>query len=186
MSMDIKGRNLVDGLPKDILIRSEEVREAMSESLLRIVDAIKARANQGIFGYTWRTPKYFEAIAAWQQKRNGWLPDTEHMAFAPGVVPGMRMMLTMFTQPADKILIQQPVYHPFADVVNNTGRQLVVSPLKRDEDGRYTMDLEDFAKKAADGVKYFILCNPHNPVGRVWTRDELEALAELEADNESE
>ena len=144
-----------------------------------IVDAIKARANQGIFGYTWRTPKYFEPIAAWQQKRNGWLPDTEHMAFAPGVVPGMRMMLTMFTQPADKILIQQPVYHPFADVVNNTGRQLVVSPLKRDEDGRYTMDLEDFAKKAADGVKYFILCNPHNPVGRVWTREELKAVGDI-------
>ena len=68
------------------------------------------------------------------------------------------------------------MYHPFADVVNNTGRQLVVSPLKRDEDGRYTMDLEDFAKKAADGVKYFILCNPHNPVGRVWTREELKAV----------
>lgn len=72
----------------------------------------------------------FEAIAAWQQKRNGWLPDTEHMAFAPSVVPGMRMMLAMFTQPGDKILVQQPVYHPFADVVNNTGRKLVVSPLK--------------------------------------------------------
>ena len=107
--------------------------------------------------YLW-TPKYFEAIAAWQQKRNGWLPDTEHMAFAPSVVPGMRMMLAMFTQPGDKILVQQPVYHPFADVVNNTGRQLVVSPLKRDENGRYAMDLEDFAEKAADGVKYFILC----------------------------
>ena len=79
--------------------------------------------------YLW-TPKYFEAIAAWQQKRNGWLPDTEHMAFAPGVVPGMRMMLAMFTQPGDKILVQQLVYHPFADVVNNTGRKLVVSPLK--------------------------------------------------------
>lgn len=144
-----------------------------------IVDAIKVRADQGIFGYTWRTPKYFEAIAAWQQKRNGWLPDTEHMAFAPGVVPGMRMMLTMFTQPGDKILIQQPVYHPFADVVNNTGRQLVVSPLKRDENGRYTMDLEDFAEKAADGVKYFILCNPHNPVGRVWTHEELKAVGDI-------
>ena len=68
--------------------------------------------------------------SAWQQKRNGWLPDTEHMAFAPSVVPGMRMMLAMFTQPGDKILVQQPVYHPFADVVNNTGRKLVVSPLK--------------------------------------------------------
>lgn len=78
----------------------------------------------------------------------------------------MRMVLTMFTQPGDKVLIQQPVYHPFADVVNNTGRQLVVSPLKLDENGYYTMDLEDFEAKAKDGAKYFILCNPHNPVGR--------------------
>ena len=114
-----------------------------------IVDAIKARADQGIFGYTWRTPKYFESIANWQSKRNGWLPSTEKMAFAPGVVPGMRMMLTMFTQPGDKVIIQQPVYHPFADVVNNTGRELVVSPLKRDENGYYTMDLEDFQQKAS-------------------------------------
>ena len=144
-----------------------------------IVDAIKERADQGIFGYTWRTPKYFEAIAAWQQKRNGWLPDISKMAFAPGVVPGMRMVLTMFTQPGDKVLIQQPVYHPFADVVNNTGRQLVVSPLERDENGYYTMDLEDFEAKAKDGAKYFILCNPHNPVGRCWTREELKQVGDI-------
>lgn len=144
-----------------------------------IVDAIKERTDQGIFGYTWRTPKYFEAVAAWQQKRNGWLPDISKMAFAPGVVPGMRMVLTMFTQPGDKVLIQQPVYHPFADVVNNTGRQLVVSPLKRDENGYYTMDLEDFEAKAKDGAKYFILCNPHNPVGRCWTREELKQVGDI-------
>ena len=101
------------------------------------------------------------------------------MAFAPGVVPGMRMVLTMFTQPGDKVLIQQPVYHPFADVVNNTGRQLVVSPLKRDENGYYTMDLEDFEAKAKDGAKYFILCNPHNPVGRCWTREELKQVGDI-------
>ena len=149
-----------------------------------IVDAIKERADQGIFGYTWRTPKYFEAIAAWQQKRNGWLPDIAKMAFAPGVVPGMRMVLTMFTQPGDKVLIQQPVYHPFADVVNNTGRQLVVSPLKRDENGYYTMDLEDFEAKAKDGAKYFILCNPHNPLGRVWTKEELERMLTICFEND--
>lgn len=87
-----------------------------------IVEAIKARADQGIFGYTWRAPKYFEAIAAWQEKRNAWRPEIEKMAFAPGVVPNIRMILTMFTQPGDKVLIQQPVYHPFADVVNNTDK----------------------------------------------------------------
>lgn len=143
-----------------------------------IVEAIKARADQGIFGYTWRTPRYFETIAAWQQKRNGWLPDVDKMAFAPGVVPGMRMMLTMFSQPGDKVVIQQPVYHPFADVVENTGRQLVVSPLKRDENGYYTMDYEDFEQKI-QGARYFILCNPHNPVGRVWTPEELRKVGEL-------
>ena len=143
-----------------------------------IVEAIKQRADQGIFGYTWRTPKYFEAIAAWQEKRNGWRPEMEKMAFAPGVVPGMRMILTMFTQPGDKVLIQQPVYHPFADVVHNTGRELVVSPLKRDENGYYTMDFADFEEKAKD-AKYFILCNPHNPVGRVWTPEELKTVGDI-------
>ena len=143
-----------------------------------IVNAIKARADQGIFGYTWRPPQYFEAIAAWQYKRNGWMPETEKMAFAPGVVPGMRMILTMFTQPGDKVIIQQPVYHPFADVVNNTGRTLVVSPLKRNEEGYYTMDYADFEEKAR-GTKYFILCNPHNPVGRVWTPEELNKVGDI-------
>lgn len=100
------------------------------------------------------------------------------MAFAPGVVPGMRMILTMFTQPGDKVIIQQPVYHPFADVVNNTGRTLVVSPLKRNEEGYYTMDYADFEEKAR-GTKYFILCNPHNPVGRVWTPEELKKVGDI-------
>ena len=129
-----------------------------------IVDAIKARADQGIFGYTWRTPKYFEAVAGWQEKRNGWQPDVEKMAFAPGVVPSMRMVLTMFTQPGDKILIQQPVYHPFSDVVLNTGRELVVSPLKRDDAGYYTVDFADFEEKAR-GCRFFILLQPHKPRG---------------------
>ena len=75
-------------------------------------------------------------------------------------------------------MIQQPVYHPFADVVENTGRQLVVSPLKRDENGYYTMDYEDFEQKI-QGARYFILCNPHNPVGRVWTPEELRKVGEL-------
>ena len=144
-----------------------------------IVEALKARADQGIFGYTWRTPRYFEAVSAWQQKRNGWSPDIDHMAFAPGVVFGMRTILAMFSKPGDKVLIQQPVYHPFADVVNSTGRELVVSPLKRDDNGYYTMDYEDFEAKAKSGVKYFILCNPHNPVGRVWTPEELKKVGDI-------
>lgn len=144
-----------------------------------IVKAIKARADQGIFGYTWRTPAYFETIAAWQERRNGWRPALEHMAFAPGVVPAMRMLLTQFTQPGDKILIQQPVYHPFADVVHNTGREMVVSALLRNAAGDYTMDYADFEEKAKSGVKLFILCNPHNPVGRVWSPEELKKIGDI-------
>jgi len=143
-----------------------------------VVEAIQRRAQQGIFGYTWRTPRYFEDIAQWQSRRNGWLPDRDHMAFAPGVVPGMRMFLTLFTKPGAKVLIQQPVYHPFAEIVEDTGRNLVVSPLKRDESGCYTMDLEDFERKARE-AKVFLLCNPHNPVGRCWTRSELQAVGEI-------
>ncbi len=143
-----------------------------------IIDAIKARADQGIFGYTYRPDSYFQTIAQWQLKRNGYLPDTEKMAFAPGVVPSIRMVLNLFTRPGDGIIIQQPVYHPFADVVENTGRFLAVNPLKI-EDGRYVMDLEDFEEKARAGARFFILCNPHNPVGRCWTAEELRAVGEI-------
>ena len=138
-----------------------------------IIDAIKKRADQGIFGYTYRPDAYFQTIADWQQERNGYMPDLSKMAFSSGVVPAMRMFLNLFTKPGDKILIQQPVYHPFEDIVRNTGRTLVVNELVRDENGFYTMDLEDFEKKLASGVKYVIFCNPHNPVGRVWTKAEL-------------
>lgn len=143
-----------------------------------IIDSIKERADQGIFGYTYRPEAYFASIAGWQKRRHGFSPDTDKMAFAPGVVPGMRLIINLFTQPGDKILIQQPVYHPFADVVNNTGRTLVVSPLCL-ENGTYTMDYADFEEKAKGGIKYFILCNPHNPVGRVWTTDELRRVGDL-------
>lgn len=144
-----------------------------------IIDAIKTRADQGIFGYTFRPDAYFQSIIDWQRTRNGYAPALARMAFAPGVVPAMRMFLQLFTEPGDSILIQQPVYHPFADIVHNTGRSLVVSELIRDENGYYTMDLDDFERKARGNVKYFILCNPHNPVGRVWTKEELTRLGEI-------
>ncbi|MDY3052211.1 MAG: MalY/PatB family protein [Ndongobacter sp.] len=142
-----------------------------------IVAAIKERADQGIFGYTYRTPKYFQAIADWQTRRNGYTPKTTHMAFTPGVIPGMRILLQMITKPQDKVVISQPVYHPFADIVKNTGRTLVVNPLIQ-VDGKWQMDFEDFESKLKD-ASLFILCNPHNPVGRVWTVEELSKIAEL-------
>lgn len=143
-----------------------------------IIEAIHKRADQGIFGYTYRPEEYFKAIANWQKKRNGYMPDIAKMAFTPGVVPGMRLLINLFTKEDDKIIIQQPVYHPFADVVENTGRQLLVNTLKS-EKGYYTMDYEDFEEKAKKGARYFILCNPHNPVGRVWTKEELKRVGDI-------
>ncbi|MCI1958645.1 MAG: pyridoxal phosphate-dependent aminotransferase [Clostridia bacterium] len=143
-----------------------------------IIDAIHKRADQGIFGYTYRPDEYFEAVRDWQKKRNGYEPDIKKMAFAPGVIPGMRLFINLFSKPGDKIIIQQPVYHPFADVTRNTGRTLVVNKLKC-QDGYYTMDYDDFEEKAKQGIKYFILCNPHNPVGRVWTKDELKRVGDI-------
>ncbi|WP_024466517.1 MalY/PatB family protein [Treponema pedis] len=143
-----------------------------------IIDAIINRAEQGIFGYTYRPAEYFQSIADWQHTRNSYMPDTALMAFAPGVVPGMRLILQLFSEPSDKMLITTPVYHPFSDIVLNTGRTLVTSTLIR-RVGKYEMDFDDIEKKLRTGIKFFILCNPHNPVGRVWTKLELLKLAEL-------
>lgn len=144
-----------------------------------IVEAIKARADQGIFGYTWRCPEYFDTIANWQRRRNGWAADPALMGFVPGVVAGIQGALLALTSPGDKVLIQPPVYHPFAAVTQDCGRELVENPLVRDENGRYALDLNDFEDKLKQGVRLFILCNPHNPVGRCWTPEELRAMGEL-------
>ena len=143
-----------------------------------IIDAIKERADQGIFGYTYRPDEYFETVADWAQRRNGYRPDTGKMAFAPGVIPGMRIAMELFTKPGDKIIIQQPVYHPFADITGNTGRTLLVNQLKC-TDGHWEMDYEDFEEKAKEGAVWFILCNPHNPMGRVWTKEELKRVGDI-------
>ena len=144
-----------------------------------IVEAIKQRADQAIFGYTSRPREYFQAVADWQQRRNGWAADTACMAFAYGVVPGIHMALTLATQPGDRVLIQPPVYHPFAAAIEDTGRQVVESPLVRDEEGYYTIDFDHFEDQLKTGVKAFILCNPHNPVGRCWTARELKTMGDL-------
>ena len=143
-----------------------------------IIDAIHRRADQGIFGYTSRPEEYFQCIATWQQERNGYLPDPEWMAFAPGVIPAMRILLNLFTEPGDKIIVQYPVYHPFTDIVVNSGRTLVVNPL-RQAHGTYVMDYADLEQKAKAGAKYLFLCNPHNPVGRCWSREELKRAGDI-------
>jgi len=143
-----------------------------------IMEAMRARLEQGIFGYVSRPDSYYQSVSEWFEKKHGWAVKNESMSHSHGVIPGMVMMMKEFTEPGDKIMIQSPVYNEFFEIVGDHGRELVVSHLKL-SDGEYIMDYEDFEEKAKSGVKWFLLCNPHNPVGRVWTIEELRKIGEI-------
>ncbi|WP_312353454.1 MalY/PatB family protein [Aminipila sp.] len=143
-----------------------------------IIDALEERARQGIFGYTYRPESYYEAICSWQEKRNNRLIDKSMISFSPGVVPSMSVLVRELTESSDCVLIQTPVYSEFYDVVENWGRKVIENPLAENE-GKYTIDFEDLERKLAMDPKLFIFCNPHNPVGRVWNREELKKVVEL-------
>ncbi|WP_059173619.1 MalY/PatB family protein [Bacillus sp. FJAT-27445] len=143
-----------------------------------LIDAVQARVEHGIFGYTFVQPSVHEAISSWLSSRHGWAIDHSWLAFASGVVPAIAASIQAFTEPGDKVLIQPPVYNPFFEMIEANGRLVEESPLVLKE-GRYEIDfanLEDALKK---GCKLFLLCNPHNPGGRVWTKAELERIGEL-------
>jgi cystathionine beta-lyase len=143
-----------------------------------VIDAVRRRAEQGLYGYTWRPDSLLEAVALWVQRRHGWTIEKEWICWSPGVIPALSACVETFTEPGDRVIIQPPVYAPFFQVVKEHGRELVRNPL-RYANGRYEIDFGDLADKLqATGAKMVILCSPHNPVGRVWTRDE---LARLEA-----
>ena len=144
-----------------------------------VVEALVARAQHRIFGYTSPTDSYQRAIVNWMKKRHGWEIEPEWICTAPGVVPALYMLVQTFIIPGDKVLIQTPVYHPFNKAVENGDGVLVTNSLLY-EDGRYSMDFADLEQKTKDPqVKMVILCSPHNPVGRVWTRDELLRFGEI-------
>lgn len=144
-----------------------------------VVEALVARAQHRIFGYTSPTDSYQRAIVNWMKKRHGWEIEPEWICTAPGVVPALYMLVQTFIIPGDKVLIQTPVYYPFNKAVENGDGVLVTNSLLY-EDGRYSMDFADLEQKTKDPqVKMVILCSPHNPVGRVWTRDELLRFGEI-------
>jgi cystathionine beta-lyase len=144
-----------------------------------IVRALVERAEHGIYGYSAPTDTYQEAVIQWMKKRHNWDIQEEWLCHTPGVVPGINMMAQAFTEPGDAILIQPPVYHPFAMAIKNNDRKVVRNSLI-EEDGLYRMDFKDLeAKIKAHDVKLVILCHPHNPVGRVWSRDELLRFGEI-------
>lgn len=142
-----------------------------------IIDACKAKAEEGIWGYTARPDSYFEAVQQWERRRKGWTPDISLMSWSLGVVPSLSAIVKLFSNDGDKILIQTPVYSEFYDVTETWGREVVENPLI-EKDGKWGIDFDDFAKKVKQ-CKIFLLCNPQNPVGRVWEPEELQRMAEL-------
>jgi cystathionine beta-lyase len=148
-----------------------------------IIDAIKERLEHEILGYTFRPDSYFDAIIGWMKRRHNWEIQKEWISFSPGVVAGLTFAIETFSNPGDGIIVQPPVYFPFFDCVKGTKRKMIENPLKV-ENGRYTFDLEDLKAKIDKNTKLLLLCNPQNPGGMVWTKEELVALTDICLEND--
>ena len=142
-----------------------------------VSDALKKLAEHGIYGYSEPDAAYFETVQNWFLRRFNWRIEREWTFITPGIVNALFIAVRALTEVGDGVLIQQPVYYPFESAVTQTGRKLIVNQLIY-ENGKYTIDFEDFEAKIKQ-AKMFILCNPHNPVGRVWTKDELTRMGEI-------
>ena len=144
-----------------------------------IIDALRRRVDHGIFGYTRVPQSYYDAITGWFARRHGWNIDKNWIIYTSGVVPALSAIIKALTVPGDKVLIQTPVYNCFFSSIRNNGCEIVESPLVY-ADNTYSIDFEDLERKVSDPkVKAMILCNPHNPAGRVWSRDELIRIGEI-------
>lgn len=141
-----------------------------------ILNTIERVGHHGVLGYTKPTAALYQAIINWHGSRYGLALDKQHILFSHGVIPSLALMLRVFTEAGEAILVNDPIYTPFMTKVRDNGRRLILSPLTEAE-GRYHLDLVDIEAKIVEHeVKLYLLCNPHNPGGRVWTADELEAL----------
>ena len=144
-----------------------------------IVEALKKRVEHGIFGYTFVPDSYYEAVVRWFATRHAWHIDRSWIEYTSGVVPALSATIKALTAPGDKVLVQTPVYNCFFSSIRNNGCEIVENPLQRTGD-TYAVDFDDMDGKLADpAVKLFVLCNPHNPAGRVWTSGELRRMNDL-------
>lgn len=144
-----------------------------------VVDALIARAQHPIYGYSERTESYYRAVIDWMERRQGWQVDRRWICTTPGVVPAINMLVRTFVSPGERVLVQPPVYYPFFSAIENNGAEIAYNPLLYDK-GRYAIDYGDLEHRLQDArIRMLILCNPHNPVGRVWTRQELVRLGEI-------
>ncbi|GAB2543945.1 MalY/PatB family protein [Gracilibacillus alcaliphilus] len=160
-----------DVLPMWVADMDFEVPPAVKQALIK-------RAEHGVFGYTFTDPDLDQTVIDWLAYKHGWQVKKQHLLYSPGVITSLHMAIQTFTNEKDKVLIQTPVYPPFYNIIQSHNRTLVTNKLSL-IDQRYQIDFDDFEQQLQQGVKAFILCNPHNPVGRVWTREELEKMIEL-------
>ena len=151
-------------------------------SPFEVVEAVCQRARAGCYGYTTKPESIYNAVIRWVKERYGWEVKKEWIVFTPGVIPGFNIAIQNLTRPGDGVIVQTPVYYPFMEAALNNNRKLVSNPLV-EQDGKWQMDFEDLERKVKDpNNRLMILCNPHNPVGRAWTKEELCAYVDANMD----
>ncbi len=168
------------GLPEDVLPLWVADMDFRTSSYIQ--DAITEVARHNIYGYTnvQRGDGFFEAVSGWMKRHHDFYVKSEWHVITPGVCFAISAVVRAASEPGDAVIIQQPVYYPFYNIILQNGRKTVSSDLVHNEDGSYDIDYDDFERKIIENrVKLFILCNPHNPVGRVWTREELLKLGNI-------
>lgn len=144
-----------------------------------INDAIVKAASNSLYGYSVDTPELYASIINWQKNEHDWKIEQKDIFMINGVVPAYSACIEAFSEVGDEVIVQTPIYPPLFKCVTANERKLVINELKKDENGYYTMDLEDLEKKITSKTKILVLCSPHNPVGRVWSKEELEKLANI-------
>ncbi|QAY65068.1 MalY/PatB family protein [Paenibacillus protaetiae] len=144
-----------------------------------VVEALRSRVEHRIFGYPYADDAYYDSVIYWMDKRHGWPVRKEWISIMPGIVPALSFIVRAFTEPGEGVIIQEPVYAPFRQTIEGHGRQLLNNKLVETDSG-YCIDYEDLESKAAmPAAKLLILCNPHNPVGRVWSEEELRKVGDI-------
>ena len=166
------------GMPEDVLPLWVADMDFKVSSYIE--DAIVGQATHAIYGYSEPGDGYLEALKQWLYKQHKWKIENEWVIKTPGIVFALALAVKAFTKENDAVLIQQPVYYPFSEVILDNNRRLISNTLIQNEDGTYEIDFEDFENKIQkEKIKLFFLCNPHNPVGRVWTKEELLKIGEI-------
>ena len=173
------------GYPENIL--SLWVADMDFRTSSYVEDALSELTRHNIYGYSNTQPGdgFFESVSGWMKRHHYWEPEEAWHIKTPGVCFAIATAVRAFTEPGDAVIIQEPVYYPFSSLIRKNGRQRISSDLIRDEDGNYAIDFDDFENKIVDHhVKLFILCNPHNPVGRVWSEEELIRIGRICAEHQ--